>query len=85
VTGNHVVIVAGTRDVALANMAEAVSHSDSIGSLTAQSGTQGGGAHRDAGLHDFEALYEVYGMEGTTVASKLLTAVPLNTAAMWKN
>ena len=40
---------------------------------------------RDAGRHDFEALYEVYGMEGTTVASKLLTTVPLNTAAMWKN
>jgi hypothetical protein len=80
VTGNHVVIVAGTRDVALANMAEAVSHSDSIGSLTTQSGDRGGAAHRD-----FEALYEVYGMEGTTVASKLLTAVPLNTAAMWKN
>ena len=80
VTGNRIVVVAGTRDVALANMAEAVSHPDSIGSLTTQSGD-----HRDAGRRDFEALYEVYGMEGTTVASKLLTTVPLNTAAMWKN
>src|ERR1700722_18173200 len=85
VTGNHVVIVAGTRDVALASMAEAVSHPDSIGSLTTKSGDQGDASHRDAGHRDFEALYEVYGMEGTTVASKLLTAVPLNTAAMWKN
>jgi hypothetical protein len=80
VTGNRIVVVAGTRDVALANMAEAVSHPDSIGSLTTQSGD-----HGDAGRRDFEALYEVYGMEGTTVASKLLTTVPLNTAAMWKN
>jgi hypothetical protein len=100
VTGNRVIVVAGTRDVALANMAEAVSHPDSIGSLTGQSGDSGGAAHRDAGhrdaghrdagrrdagRRDFEALYEVYGMEGTTVASKLLTTVPLNTAAMWKN
>jgi hypothetical protein len=80
VTGNRIVVVAGTRDVALANMAEAVSHPDSIGSLTTQSGDHGA-----AGRRDFEALYEVYGMEGTTVASKLLTTVPLNTAAMWKN
>jgi hypothetical protein len=79
------VIVAGTRDVALASMAEAVSHPDSIGSLTTKSGDQGDASRRDAGHRDFEALYEVYGMEGTTVASKLLTAVPLNTAAMWKN
>jgi hypothetical protein len=43
--------------------------------LTSQSG-----AHRD-----FEALYEVYGMEGTNVDSKLLTTVPLNTAAIWRN
>ena len=90
VTGNRIVVVAGTRDVALANMAEAVSHPDSIGSLTTQSGDHGDATHRDAGRrdaahHDFEALYEVYGMEGTTVASKLLTTVPLNTAAMWKN
>ena len=85
VTGNRIVVVAGTRDVALANMAEAVSHPDSIGSLTTQSGDHGDATHRDAGRRDFEALYEVYGMEGTTVASKLLTTVPLNTAAMWKN
>ena len=73
--GNRVIVVAGTRDVALTNTAEAVSHPDSIGPLTAQSG----------GHSDFEALYEVYGMEGTNVASKLLTTVPLNTATLWRN
>jgi hypothetical protein len=37
-----------------------------------------------AGKHlDFEALYEVYGMEGTNVDSKLLTTVPLDSASIW--
>jgi hypothetical protein len=73
--GNRVIVVAGSRDVALENTAEAVAHPESIGQLTAQSGT-----HRD-----FEALYEVYGMEGTNVDSKLLTTAPLNTSAIWRN
>jgi len=73
--GNRVVIIAGTRDVALENTAEAATRSESMGRLTSQ-----------AGSHlDFEALYEVYGMEGTNVDSKLLTTVPLNTAAIWRN
>lgn len=73
--GNRVVVVAGTRDVALANTAEAVTHPESMQRLAAQSTS-----HRD-----FEALYEVYGMEGTNVDSKLLTTAPLNTAAIWRN
>jgi hypothetical protein len=73
--GNRVVVIAGTRDVALENTAEATTRSESIGRLTGH-----------AGDHlDFEALYEVYGMEGTNVDSKLLTTVPLNTAAIWRN
>jgi hypothetical protein len=74
--GNRVVIVAGTRDVALTNTAEAVARPQSMEQLSRQaSGPRG----------DFEALYEVYGMEGTNVDSKLLTTVPLNTAAIWRN
>lgn len=73
--GNRVVVIAGTRDVALENTAEAATRSESMSRLTGQ-----------AGNHlDFEALYEVYGMEGTNVDSKLLTTVPLNTAAIWRN
>ena len=73
--GNRVVVIAGTRDVALENTAEAATRSESMGRLTGQ-----------AGNHlDFEALYEVYGMEGTNVDSKLLTTAPLNTAAIWRN
>lgn len=73
--GNRVIVVAGTRDVALANTAEAVAHPESLQRLTGQSGAQ----------RDFEALYEVYGMEGTNVDSKLLTTGPLNAAAIWRN
>jgi hypothetical protein len=73
--GNRVVVVAGTRDVALANTAEAITRPESMERLAAQSGSR----------RDFEALYEVYGMEGTNVDSKLLTTAPLNTAAIWRN
>ena len=73
--GNRIVVVAGTRDVALANTAEAVTRPESMERLAGKSGS-----HRD-----FEALYEVYGMEGTNVDSKLLTTAPLNTAAIWRN
>jgi hypothetical protein len=72
--GNRIVVIAGTRDVALANTAEAVAHPQSLVPLT-PSGAR----------HDFEALYEVYGMEGTNVDSKLLVTAPLNTAAIWRN
>jgi hypothetical protein len=73
--GNHVVVVAGTRDVALTNTAETATHPQSLQALATAAN----------GRRDFEALYEVYGMEGTNVASKLLTTVPLNTAALWRN
>jgi hypothetical protein len=73
--GNHIVVVAGTRDVALTNTAETATHPQSLQALTTAAN----------GRRDFEALYEVYGMEGTNVASKLLTTVPLNTAALWRN
>ena len=73
--GNRVVVIAGTRDVALENTAEAATRSEPMARLTGQAGSH----------PDFEALYEVYGMEGTNVDSKLLATVPLNTAAIWRN
>jgi hypothetical protein len=73
--GNRIVVIAGTRDVALENTAEALAHPASMEKLAKQA----------AGGRDFEALYEVYGMEGTNVDSKLLTTAPLNTAAIWRN
>jgi hypothetical protein len=71
--------------VALANTAEAVAHPESLERLTGQSVSHRDAGRRDAGRRDFEALYEVYGMEGANMGSKLLTTVPLNTAAMWRN
>jgi hypothetical protein len=73
--GNRVIVIAGTRDVALENTAEAVARPESMDRLAKQAGSR----------LDFEALYEVYGMEGTNVDSKLLSTVPLNTAAIWRN
>jgi hypothetical protein len=73
--GNRVIVIAGTRDVALENTAEAVARPESMDRLTSRAGSR----------LDFEALYEVYGMEGTNVDSKLLSTVPLNTAAIWRN
>jgi hypothetical protein len=73
--GNRIIVIAGTRDVALANTAEALAHPQSLEKL----------AGRTTGRRDFEALYEVYGMQGTNVDSRLLTTVPLNTAAIWRN
>ncbi len=73
--GNRIIVIAGTRDVALANTAEALAHPQSLERLATQT----------AGGRDFEALYEVYGMHGTNVDSKLLTAAPLNTTAIWRN
>jgi hypothetical protein len=73
--GNRVIVIAGTRDVALENTAQEVARADSMDRLASQAGSH----------YDFEALYEVYGMEGTNVGSKLLTTVPLNTAAIWRN
>ncbi|HEY6923967.1 MAG TPA: hypothetical protein VI653_10890 [Steroidobacteraceae bacterium] len=74
--GNRVIVIAGTRDVALENTAEAATRSASMDRLTST-------GQADNQLA-FEALYEVYGVEGTNVDSKLLTAVPLNTAAIWR-
>ncbi|MDB6041987.1 MAG: hypothetical protein JWM63_538 [Gammaproteobacteria bacterium] len=73
--GNRIIVIAGTRDVALANTAEALAHPQSLEKL----------AGRTTGGRDFEALYEVYGMQGTNVDSRLLTTAPLNTAAIWRN
>jgi hypothetical protein len=73
--GNRFVIVSGTRDAAVASMAEAVSRLVSVDQLVKQS----------QGKRDFEALYEVYGVGHTNVGMKLLTAQPLDTGAIWRN
>ncbi len=71
--GNRVVVVAGTRDVALMQAADAATNRSSIGQMTATGQTP------DA----FEALYEAQGMSRLNVAGKLLVASPLDAGKIW--
>lgn len=74
-TGNQIVIIAGTRDVALMQTAEAVTSPARLLELTRQVPATPG----------FEALYEVYGMDRMNLDGKLLLAAPLNTASIWSD
>ena len=72
--GNRIVIVAGTRDVALMQTADIVSRSAGLAE-----------ALKSAGKADsFEALYEVHGMNRQNVSGQLIAASPLDGARMWR-
>jgi hypothetical protein len=71
--GNRIIIIAGTRDAAVASTAEAVAHPEALRQLNKQTG---------AG-RDYEVLYEVYGVDRTNLSSKILFTAPLNTSAIW--
>jgi len=60
--GNELVIMAGTRDVALMYVAEALTQSSSLEGLSKQAGTQ----------QNFEALYSVEGLERSVLGGRLL-------------
>lgn len=70
---NRIVILSGTRDVALMHTAEAASHAASLTSLatTAKS------------AQDFEALYAVDAIDRMNLDGKLLLANAFNTANIW--
>ncbi len=74
-SGNQLVIIAGTRDVAVMDVAEAVTRPTRLQELT----------HRSVGLPAFEALYEVYGMDRMNLDGKLLVASKLDTAHIWSD
>lgn len=71
-TGNHIVILAGTRDVAIRQMAEEVTDSAALGGL-APDGAEGA----------FEALFEVEAMEQYNMGAKLIAASPIDQATIW--
>jgi len=71
--GNRIVIVAGTRDVALMQTAEAATGQKSLGDAVKRGGDP------DA----FEALYEVEGMNRQNVDGRLLLASPLDAGKIW--
>jgi hypothetical protein len=72
-TGNQIVIIAGTRDVAVMQTAEAVTTPSRLAELEKQA----------QATHGFEALYEVYGMDRMNLDGRLLLAAPLNTSGIW--
>jgi hypothetical protein len=72
-SGGRIVIIAGTRDVGLMQMAEAATNIAGLERLT----------HR-ADAKDFEALYEVEGMDRQNVGGQLILASPIDAASKWR-
>jgi hypothetical protein len=72
-SGNQIMIIAGTRDVAVMHTAESVTHPDSLQQLSARSGN----------LRSFDALYDVFAMDGTNLNGTLLLTGRIDTARIW--
>jgi hypothetical protein len=72
-SGNQIMIVAGTRDVAVRRMAESITRPDSLQQLMARSGNQ----------RSFEALYDVFAMNGTDLNGTLLLTGKIDTTRIW--
>jgi hypothetical protein len=72
--GNQIIIVAGTRDLAVMRTAELVTRK---ASLQAIAEVQPAGA--------FEALYEVYGFGSTDMDARLLISAPRDPDSVWRN
>ena len=71
--GNAHLVIAGTRDVALRQMAELLAQPARLRDLQAAAG----------GARDFEALYEVVGVQRTNIEARRLVVAPLQAAALW--
>jgi hypothetical protein len=72
-TGNRIVIIAGTRDVAAMHMAETVTSPRTLETLMKSAGK----------APAFEALYEVYGMDRLNLDGKLLLTSALDSETIW--
>jgi hypothetical protein len=72
-TGGRIVVIAGTRDIALMETAEAVASRPDLNAVVAKVG----------GAKAFEALFRVEGIERTNLTGRLLVAAPLNAPAIW--
>jgi hypothetical protein len=73
--GNQHLIIAGARDTALTQAAEVVADPSQLQALTNASGKS----------HAYEALYEVHGVNGANVESRLVGASALDPEAMWRD
>jgi hypothetical protein len=72
-SGNQIMIVAGTRDVAVMHTAESITRPDSLQQLTARSGA----------LRSFDALYDVFAMDGINLNGTLLLTGKIDTTRIW--
>lgn len=71
--GGRIVIIAGTRDAALSQVAETVTSREGLRQL----------AGKAAGAAAFEALYVIDGLDQLNVDGRLLVAAPRDQAAIW--
>jgi hypothetical protein len=71
--GNQIIIVAGMRDVAVRRVAESITHADALRELVARGGNQ----------RSFEALYDVFAMNGTDLNGTLLVTGAIDTTHIW--
>ncbi|HTY92621.1 MAG TPA: hypothetical protein VMC02_01960 [Steroidobacteraceae bacterium] len=74
-SGNQIMIIAGTRDVAVMHTAESITHQDPLQQLTARSGN----------VRSFDALYDVFAMNGTNLNGTLLLTGRIDTTRIWTN
>lgn len=72
--GNQILIVAGTRDVAVMHTAEVLSDARTLGELSKSVGN----------APNFEALYEVGGINRTSVTGRLVVSSALDARKAWK-
>jgi hypothetical protein len=72
-SGNQIMIIAGTRDVAVMHTAESVTHQEALQQLSARSGN----------ARSFDALYDVFAMDGTNLNGTLLLTGKIDTARIW--
>jgi hypothetical protein len=72
---NRVVIIAGTRDAGVQQVAEAVSRRDSLNELTTKA--------KAAKATSFESLYEVYGVGQASIKAKLLFVNEMRNVSVW--
>jgi hypothetical protein len=72
--GNQIIIIAGTRDIAVMRAAELATSNDNLHALS-----------KAEPASSFEALYEVYGFGSTDLDAKLVVSAPRDPNAIWRN
>ena len=73
--GNRIVVIAGARDMGLAQAAENATSAPALAAIRNASGA----------AEAFEALYEVQGFQRSNVGGKLVLAAPLRSERIWSS